>query len=265
MSPFNFHIKIAALISLLLLISLDVGAQKTRPKTPHKTPAHTKVPVNESRPSAVKYEVRVGPDGKMSIAVLSGLEGQIISADQIRKALADYLPEDPAHHREPISPMVVIRPDKDTKLISVIEAAQASRVSATANVSVITPDGFSLSVRPDPKFIDELDIKPNPLLLVLELRGDGHLYLNNEDKGSLNEPLKMISQLTDIFKYREENGVYRPDSVEVEKTVHILAPSDARFQRVMDIVKVLNEASAGPLLLGVDGEAEFGVRKELIQ
>ena len=263
MSPLNSQIKITILTSLFLLFTVNAPAQKTGRKVPHKTPLPTKVSVDHNRISAVRYEVTVGPDGKMGLAVLSGLEGQVVRADQVRKALADYLPGYPSQHGL-ISPVVVVKPNKDAKMSSVIEAVQASRVSPGANVSVVTPDGSILNVPPDPKFTDQLDIKPNPLFLVVALRDDGRLYLNNEETASINEPVKLVSRLRDIFKDRENNGVFRPDSNEIEKTVHIRVPSDAHFQRVMDIVKALNEVAAGPLFLVVDAETDLGVRKELI-
>ena len=68
----------------------------------------------------------------------------------------------------------------------------------------------------------------------------------------------------EIFKERENNGVFRPDSNEIEKTVYIRVPPDAPFQRVMDIVKTLNEAGAGPLFLIVDSDTGPDVMKEIV-
>ena len=259
MSPFTSQIKLAALTSLFLLFTFNVPAQKTGRKIPHKTPPQTKVAVDHNRASAVRYEISVGSDGKMGLAVLSGLEGQVVRADQIRTALADYSPGD-----GPISPVVIIKANKDAKMASVIEAAQVSRVSPGANVSIVTSDGSILNVHPDPKFTDQDNIKPNPLFLVVALRDDGRLYLNNEDTASINEPVKLVSRLRDIFKDREENGVFRSNSNEIEKTVHIRVPPAAPFQRVMDIVKTLNEVLAGPLFLMVDNDTGLDVRKELV-
>jgi biopolymer transport protein ExbD len=259
LSPFKSQIKLAALTSLFLLFTFNVPAQKTGKKSPHKTPPPTKVSVDHNRLSAVKYEVTIGPDGKMGLAVLSGFEGQLVRSDQIRKALADYLPEDVSHHQL-ISPVVVIRPDKDTRIASVIEAAQVSRVSRGANVSVVTPDGSILNVAPEPKFTEHDEIKPNPLFLLVAVKDDGRLYLNNDDTASA----KLGPRLMEIFKERENNGVFRPDSNEIEKTVYIRVPPESPFQRVLDIVKTMNESGAGPLFLIVDSDTGVDVIKEIV-
>ncbi len=264
MIPFNTRIKIAAMTSLLVIFPIHAAAQRSVRKAPPKAAVGTKPGAIENRVSAVKYEVKVGPDGKMSLAVISGLEGQSIRADQIRTALADYAPDASAQHHVSISPAVMIKPDKEAKMSSVIAAARASRVSPNANVSVVTPEGVSLGVAPDPKFRNNMDIRPDPTFLLVDLRADGHSYLNNEDMGSISDAKKLTSRLSEVFDDRAKTGVLRPGTNEVEKTVHIRVPSDARFQRVMDIAKIVNDMY-GRLILAVDGDDEFGVRQAIVE
>jgi biopolymer transport protein ExbD len=262
--PFNTRIKIAALTSLLVMFPIHAAAQKSVRKAPPKATVRTKPAAIEDRVSAITYEVKVGPDGKMSLAVVSGLEGQNIRADQIRTALADYSPDASAQHHVSISPTVMIKPDKNAKMSSVIEAARASRVSPNANVSVVTPDGVSLGVAPDPKFMNNMDIRPDPTFLLVDVRADGHSYLNNEDMGSISDPQKLTSRLSEVFDDRAKTGVLRPGTNEVEKTVHIRVPSDARFQRVMDIANIVNDMF-GRMVLAVDDDNEVGVRKVIVE
>ena len=64
---------------------------------------------------------------------------------------------------------------------------------------------------------DALAFRPNPLMLVITARTNGQLRLNQEPHENEEQ---LGDKLSEIFKRREVEGVFRENSNEVEKTVY---------------------------------------------
>jgi len=85
------------------------------------------------------------------------------------------------------------------------------------------------------------------------------LTLNGEEMGNLSDTSRLITFLKDIFRQREENGVYRENSAEIEKTVFIKMPLAASAGDLIKIGKALEEAGASPIgFQAVENEPETG-------
>ncbi|MBK9162531.1 MAG: hypothetical protein IPM21_01195 [Acidobacteria bacterium] len=71
----------------------------------------------------------------------------------------------------------------------------------------------------------DIDAKPNPLTLFIRTGDDGRPVINNEPKADLRE---LTVLLDEIFREREQNGVLRENTNEVEKAVLVkLTPDEA--------------------------------------
>ncbi len=105
---------------------------------------------------------------------------------------------------------------------------------------------FEVKFPAKPKPDDE--IKPNPLLLVISRTDDGQIKLNNEDQ-TLDSLGKRLSA---VFKSREENGLFRQDTYEIEKTVFVKVPKKFKYEDVIPLVDAAKGAGANPIGMQID-------------
>jgi len=161
---------------------------------------------------------------------------------------------------------VTIRVDPSIKLDVVVKILKDLRsldgcpdVEASTNV-----DDPYIYIYPEPKELPDVEVKPNPLTLIVELDENGSLTLNNESKGSLNDTSLLRNSLVQIFKAREDNGVFREGTNLIETTTSMRAVGSAKFGDVVKIVDALKQAGASPVGLLIDDDLEPLVRKEII-
>jgi biopolymer transport protein ExbD len=115
------------------------------------------------------------------------------------------------------------------------------------------PSRFRAQVPAEPKPEDTTIAKPNPLTLVVAVnKGDMKVTLNNEDAGDVSDTSLLTSKLQAIFKERENNGVMREGTNEVEKTVFIKSPKSISYGSVVKVIDGVKFAGAEPIGLQID-------------
>jgi biopolymer transport protein ExbD len=62
--------------------------------------------------------------------------------------------------------------------------------------------------------------------------------------------------LREIFKERENNGVFREGTNEVEKTIFIKSPRSVRYGDVVKVIDAAKTAGASPIGLQIDDLAD---------
>src|SRR5829696_771791 len=86
-------------------------------------------------------------------------------------------------------------------------------------ITPVKPSKFEAKVPAEPKDQQNIDVKPNPLTLVVAInRNTRQLTLNNEPAGTVDEPDDLTNQLSAIFKERENNDVRSEVTNQIEKT-----------------------------------------------
>jgi biopolymer transport protein ExbD/biopolymer transport protein TolR len=104
-------------------------------------------------------------------------------------------------------------------------------------------------------------LKPNPFALVVSVRPDLKLKLNQEDMGSANDPEVLNTTLTQIFQRRLEQHAYRPgfasdsgipESDLVEKTIIIKADRSMKYGDIVKVIDAVKGAGARPIMLQID-------------
>ena len=120
-------------------------------------------------------------------------------------------------------------------------------------ITPLKPSRFEAKVPAEPKDEQNVNVKPNPLTLVVaiskETRG---ISLNNEPFGDVSDTDKLKNRLLEIFKERENNGVFREGTNEVEKTIFIKSPKSVRYGDVVKVIDAAKAAGASPIGLQVD-------------
>jgi biopolymer transport protein ExbD len=120
-------------------------------------------------------------------------------------------------------------------------------------ISPLKPSRFEAKVPAEPKDQQDVNVKPNPLTLVVSInRADGKIALNNDNVGTLDDPSPLTQKLTEIFGQRTNNGVFREGTNQVEKTIFIKSPKSVRYGDVVKVIDAAKQAGAEPIGLQID-------------
>lgn len=124
-------------------------------------------------------------------------------------------------------------------------------------ITPLKPSRFEAKVPAEPKPEDQTVAKPNPLTLVIGInKSDNVITLNNEPAGDVSDTAALNNKLSQIFKERENNGVFREGTNEVEKTVFIKSPRSVRYGNVVKVIDAAKTAGAQPIGLQIDDLSE---------
>ena len=110
--------------------------------------------------------------------------------------------------------------------------------------------------------IDNPDVKPDPLTLVVTIEHDRTLKLNYDSgMGTVDDLSPLNARLVSLFEERRRNRSYRPDMVSridlpeidrVQRTVFIKAPRTMPYGEVARVLDGLKGAGADPIGLQLD-------------
>jgi biopolymer transport protein ExbD len=120
-------------------------------------------------------------------------------------------------------------------------------------ITPVKPSRFEAKVPAEPKDQQQVDVKPNPLTLVVAINAQTKgITLNNEGAGDVTDASALTGKLSEIFKTRESNGVFREGTNEVEKTIFIKSPTSVRYGDVVKVIDAAKMAGAQPIGLQID-------------
>jgi len=120
-------------------------------------------------------------------------------------------------------------------------------------ITPLKPSRFEAKVPAEPKDDQQVDVKPNPLTLVVTINSaDKSVTLNNEPSGDVSDPSALTNRLTEVFKKREAEGTFREGTNEVEKTLFIKSPRSVRYGDVVKVIDAVKIAGAEPIGLQID-------------
>lgn len=124
-------------------------------------------------------------------------------------------------------------------------------------ITPLKPSRFEAKVPAEPKDQQQQNVKPNPLTLVVAINKDSKgITLNNDAFGDVNDTEKLTNKLIQIFKERENNGVFRENTNQVEKTLFIKSPKAIRYGDVVRVIDAVKYAGAEPIGLQIDDLTE---------
>jgi biopolymer transport protein ExbD len=120
-------------------------------------------------------------------------------------------------------------------------------------ISPSKPSRFEAKVPAEPKPEDQnVLLKPNPNTLIVFIDKEGKLRLNQDDMGNVADSSNLTNKLSEVFKIREQSGVFREGTNEIEKTVFIKAPRSVKYGEVAKVVDAVKSAQAQPVGLQID-------------
>jgi len=120
-------------------------------------------------------------------------------------------------------------------------------------INPASPSKFEAKVPSEPKVEDQnVEFTPNPNALIVFITSDQSGVSIKLNKDPMADSVALTQELDKIFKYRKDEGIYRPGTEEVEKTVFINAPKSIRYGEVAKVIDAVKAAKAEPIGLQVD-------------
>lgn len=124
-------------------------------------------------------------------------------------------------------------------------------------ITPLKPSRFEAKVPAEPKEQQDVNIKPNPLTLVVAINKETRgVTLNNEPFGDVSDTEQLGNKLREVFKGRENEGAFREGTNEIEKTVFIKSPKSVRYGDVVKVIDAAKAAGASPIGLQIDDLSE---------
>jgi biopolymer transport protein ExbD len=120
----------------------------------------------------------------------------------------------------------------------------------------ISPEDFEVRLPAEVK--QSANVRPNPLLLLARLDSNGRLALNYENLGTFADSSILKDRLSEVFKEREGNGVFREGTNEVEKTVFLQLPKSSKYGDLIKLVEALKLSGADPIMIQIDDDDLIG-------
>lgn len=119
-------------------------------------------------------------------------------------------------------------------------------------ISPLKPASFKTNV-PSESIKQSIQPTADPRTLIVSVNPDFSLKINNQkDFGTVAEPQNLIVKLSQTFKDRTENSVFRDGTNEIEKTVFIKAPRNLPYGEIAKVVDAVKQSGAYPIGLQID-------------
>jgi biopolymer transport protein ExbD len=176
---------------------------------------------------------------------------------------AAQTPENRASSKPPDLNITVHADDASMDISSVVEIIDRARSSEATSIKLVLPHGITLVVPPRVPDDQAINVKPNPLLLLVSVDANGNLDLNREKHGDLSDTASLVVRLVEIFKRREVNGVFRGNSNDVEKSVGIRLVNTLKVSDLETVATAVRDSGCDLITLSVDDDSSVE-RRELV-
>jgi len=252
----------------LCIAAFSYSAFGQRSKQIHPKKPAKETPVYKSLlPAEYEYRFYLDDKNRLSCSVVSSSSGKYLEPAHISRAMNGAFATGTDRRVVELlaPPKVVVEADASLAMIDVLNVINSVRVSENQEVELRLLDDISLRVSTKPPRTEK-PAYPNPLYLQLRIGDKKNLLLNNEERGVFPTFEKLKARLSSVFKERENNGVFRPNTNEVEKTINVVMPMTGyRLSDLILIAQALRDAGSDSLILDIDSYDDVPLeRKEIV-
>lgn len=248
--------RITFIVSALLLSVLtpSYSAQRSKKRTPPKKPAVAATSAAEPVPAEYEYRCIVDAGLKIACSVVTVGSDKFIEPHHVSNVMTSVFTRGTDRvFVEFEAPRVVIDADPSLSMIAFIDVVNSFRVDSRQVIELMLSDDVYLRLSPKPDRKNERPEYPDPVKLQVDLTSTGQIKLNSESAGEIGKLEPLTKRLAEIFKVREDTGVFRPGKNEIEKSVSIIMPLE-RFSRkeLEKIAAAIRMAGGDRLILDID-------------
>jgi biopolymer transport protein ExbD len=200
------------------------------------------------------YVVEIDENSNISLTVQTSADLKFLTNTADIKPLGDFFSGTAAVSNKPakdkFQPIVIVKADPSLNFGILTDVILRIRNSSKMRIKLEAAPAYYVLIPSEPQKTDKP--RPNPLTLVVSLDSSSNVKLNMEPQGKLSDLNGLNNRLREIFKAREQNGVFRVGSNEIETTVFVKADRSVEFSDVIKLIEVIREAGAEPIGLQVD-------------
>lgn len=203
----------------------------------------------------VAYVIKLDGAGAVEdISLQKGDDTEPVSDQELKKRLLDGTSQNNSSNANaPADAVVIIEPTGTDKFDAIAQIIRGARRAFTSRIKVRVSDGVYAFVRTDwGNQIPSGLAKPDPLTLILEVDTAGNLFINKDPRGSLSKPILLRELLDRVFQSRAENGIFRPGTDILERTVLVKLPPSMTWKDATALIRVVRETGADPIGLLVE-------------
>jgi biopolymer transport protein ExbD len=250
----KFSILLILIAPVILLNVSGIYAQKSKPskksakkKTPTFKPSKIDTVGDLCVPKEKNLESLIAIDENSEITYQANMNPEMPSETESLKSLPDIL------SRLNKNATVIFRADSalDFGMIRKVLFDIRHATENCVKIDVQDENGSEfvyLSRKPE----KNQELRPNPLMLIAELDENKNINLNNDESGSLRDTSPLINYLKRIFKARQDNGVFRAATNEIETTVLVNVSDSNKFGDVLKMVNAVRESGASQIGIMID-------------
>lgn len=183
-------------------------------------------------------------------------DGEPVTKNDLSGRIKEYVDRQPADKRQ-----VYLKADAGITFARLEEVLDQLRVNKVEKFNLVVsqnerhdspPAVLPVNLPGKQSHADRTSVvKPYPFTLVVFIAPDGRLLLNRDDAGNLSDTAPLIGRLFEVFKMRAEDGLFRPGSNEVEKTVRVRPGAAVRYADVAKLIDALIESGAAPVYISL--------------
>ena len=254
----NLSVKICVLL-LFLSSVIIVEAQKKKPAK-KRIPRGEIIADNFATIAEIKdfaFVVEVDKNENVAVRVQKTETSDFLADSSSSKKLTDFftafslLQNSKTSAKTRLEPIIIVKSDGALNFGKLLQIIKSLRISPKQKIKLQIAENYYVAV---PPLINgqNLEVRPYPLTLIVELQGDSTIFLNREQYGNFSNMSPLKDKLEEVFREREENGVFREGSNEVEKTVFIVAPDTVKFSDVIKLIQSVAESGASPIGLQIE-------------
>ena len=259
----NFKAPVVKVCILLLVLqsAAAVPAQKRKPVKKAPLPVASReyflLKIPEIKDFA--FVVEIDSSANATVGIQKTEDSRVLADASSNKNLMDFftafrlLQMGKAPVKTKISaldPIIIVKADDSLNFGQIVEVVKSLRVSPKQKIKLQIAENYYVAISQP---IDENEFpKPNPNYLLVALQDDSKILLNREEYGTFNNTAPLKEKLDEIFKMRENRGVFQYGTNEVEKTVFVTAPDSVKFGDVIKLIQEIAAAGAAPIGLQID-------------
>lgn len=88
--------------------------------------------------------------------------------------------------------------------------------------------------------------------LIVSLSKNSNVKINSQDMATIENLIPLTDKLNEVFKEREENKVFEPNSEKIPTTVVIKSSRSAKYGDVAKVIDAVKSSGADPIVLQID-------------
>ena len=262
---------IAVSLCFCFAVTLNFGQRPAKPKQKNLELRNLGAGVNpdefeaEPRISGFGFYVALDASGNATVEIAVNQSSKTVTADDLNniyERFATFQTVSPSRSAKPAHPVVVVSAAPVIKYGDILKFVEPLRRYGPSRIKLATANGQFIIVPGKSKA--NLEVKPNPLILIVSVSESFDIHINRESVGAFSDLSILRKRLEEIFKARAANGVFREGTNTIETTVRLRLPALISYDKVLQLNSMIRSAGSDRLLLELDAEDFVDSRKPFI-